>query len=385
MALNVFISYAKEDQSLALDYYARFNDEGVSPWIDYHKLLPGQNWEFEIDRALKEANVVVLLLSPRSVSKRGFVQREAKDAIEQLRYKKEGDVYILPLILEPCEVPSFISDKLQYVDMTSVGAWSRVHQALLLAAEQQQIDLQRGIVAGLFHVYTEKILEQRPGLPGYEVTIEYPQFSSVQLPSAAQELSMLFAGRAANLLMTWRQKPWEQDPELFPYSEEFPPTNTLWEGFGIAYITENMLSLTCDSAHYFAGAAHGNSSSETFNFSLADGLKKLNLLDFFSDPEEALKMISKVCIDKLSREYWERLERKPDEEQLKWFASGAGPVWENFHAFNVNADCLTFLFPPYQVSAYVFGSWSVDVPFYDLIDYLRPNGPHRLAKPQQAS
>ncbi len=385
MTLKVFISYAKEDRAFALDYFAKLSAEGASPWMDDQKLLPGQRWEFEIDRALKEANVVVLLMSPRSVNKRGFVQREAQDAIELLRYKKEGDIYILPLVLESCEVPSFISGKLQYIEMTSPEAWGRVQQALALAAEQQQIELQRGSVAGLLRVFPEKISDERAGLPGYEVTIEYPRFASVQAPVAAQELSMFFAGRAAKSLVRWRGKPWEQDPDLFHNIEKFPPVNTFWEDFGIAHATEKILSLTCNSAHFFAGAAHGNSSFETFNFSLEDGVRQLNLHDFFADSDGALRVISKVCIEKLCREFWGRLEEKPDQEQLDWFSSGAGPEWGNFHAFNVNADCFTFLFPPYQVSAYALGTWSIDVAFYDLLDYLRPNGPHSFARPQQAS
>ncbi len=385
MTLKIFISYAKEDRAFALDYFSKFSAEGASPWMDDQKLLPGQRWEFEIDRALKDANVVVLLLSPRSVNKRGFVQREAQDAIEQLRYKKEGDIYILPLVLESCEVPSFISGKLQYIEMTSPEAWGRVQQALTLAAEQQQIELQRGSVAGLLRVFPERISDERAGLPGYEVTIEYPRFASAQAPAVAQELSMFFAGRAARALIGWRGKPWEQDPDLFPNAKEFPPVNTLWEGFGIAHATEKLLSLTCNSAHFFAGAAHGNSGFETFTFSLVDGVKQLNIQDFFVNPDGALGVISKVCIEKLCREFWERINEKPDQAQIDWFNSGAGPSWGNFDAFNVNADGFTFLFPPYQVSAYALGVWSADVSFYDLLDCLRQSGPHGLAKSQQPS
>lgn len=101
MALKVFVSYAKEDRDRALQYYELLAQEGAEPWMDVKKLLPGQNWEAEIERAFSEANVVVLLLSKRSVDKRGFVQREANDAIERLRYKQPTDIYVIPLLLEP--------------------------------------------------------------------------------------------------------------------------------------------------------------------------------------------------------------------------------------------------------------------------------------------
>lgn len=114
MALKVFVSYAKEDRGRALQYYELLAQEGAEPWMDVKKLLPGQNWEAEIERAFSEANVVVLLLSKRSVDKRGFVQREANDAIERLRYKQPTDIYVIPLLLEPCDIPGHISGRLQY-------------------------------------------------------------------------------------------------------------------------------------------------------------------------------------------------------------------------------------------------------------------------------
>lgn len=126
MSLKVFISYAKEDRAQALTYFERLSEEGFSPWIDTKKLLPGQNWEAEIERAFSDANVVILLLSQNSVSKRGFVQREANDAIERLRYKQPTDIYVIPLLLDQCEVPSHIAGRLQYLNISTPGAWEQV-------------------------------------------------------------------------------------------------------------------------------------------------------------------------------------------------------------------------------------------------------------------
>ncbi|WOI45140.1 TIR domain-containing protein [Acidovorax sp. BLS4] len=380
MTLKVFISYAKEDANYANELYARLENEGASPWLDTKKLLPGQNWDFEIDRALKDANVVVLLLSPRSVGKRGFVQREAHDAVELLRYKKEGDIYILPLLIEPCEVPSFIAGKLQYIDMTTADAYSRVQEALKIAADQQKIELQRGTVAGLLRVFTESISDEQEGNPGYKVTVEYPRFASVQNPSAAQELSMFFSGRSARALIRWRSNQWNQDPELYRNDDWYEPKNNLWDGFGIAFANEKFLSLTCNIATYHAGAAHGNSDFQTFNFALTDRLQLLEIEDFFTDPSLALPVVSQVCVRQLCKEYWEREGHQPDQNQMDWFASGAGPSWVNFRSFNLKTDGFTVLFPPYQVSGYALGPWSVDLTFYDLREYLKPKGPHTLAR-----
>ncbi len=380
MKLKVFISYAREDSEKALYYYDLFVKEGVSPWIDARHLLPGQNWEAEIDRAFNDANVVVLLLSKHSVTKRGFVQREANDAIERLRYKQPTDIYVIPLLLEQCDVPSYISGRLQYLDLNMEGAWDQVRASLHIASEQQSIQIERGIISGPFNVFTERIQERWDGLPGYEIDIEYPRFESALLPPIARELSALFLGRAFQTLISNRQKPWDQSPDLFKDRlSSFAATNGRWDSYGIVHATDHLLSLTYQVGWYGAGAAHPNSYFETYNFIYFDRSYELELEDFFVKPAAAIKRISAACIIELSKEFWRRTGEKPNEDQLSWFRRGAGEDHENFSAFTVSEDHFTFLFPPYQVSNYAMGRWSVDVSFYDLMDLLRPDGPHTQA------
>ena len=123
---------------------------------------------------------------------------------------------------------------------------------------------------------------------------------------------------------------------------------------------------------------------ETYNFSLLERLHILKLEDFFTDAVAALKRISELCVAELCREHWARIGEKPDDAQIKQFREGAGENFEHFAAFTVSADHFTFLFAPYQVSAYALGRWSTDVPFYDLLDVLKPDGPHLLAAPADA-
>ncbi len=379
MSLKVFVSYAKENRDQALKYYELLANEGASPWMDVKHLLPGQNWEAEIERAFSAANVVVLLLSKISVNKRGFVQREANDAIERLRYKQPTDIYVIPLLLEPCDVPSHIAGKLQYVDLSTPGAWDQVRASLRLAAEQQSIELEQGINTGPFQMFTEKFEEQWIGYPGHDIRIEYPRFESATRPDLAKELTQFFCGRATKATIESRQEPWDQDHELFSEMDEQRAMNGRWDGFGIAHSTNQLLSVTYDIGWYGAGAAHPNSYFETYNFLLLDHLYSLSLADFFSDMQAALKRISELCISELCRDYWSRTGEKPDEGQIEWFNNGAGVEYNNFTAFTVSADHFTFLFSPYSVSSFAFGRWSADVSFYDLLDVLKPNGPHLLA------
>lgn len=385
MTLKVFVSYAKEDRDRALPYYDRLLDAGASPWMDVKHLLPGQNWEAEIERAFSDAHVVVLLLSPRSVSKRGFVQREANDAIERLRYKQPTDIYVIPLLLEPCEVPSNISNRLQYVDLTTPGAWEQVSSSLKLAAQQQSLDLRSGVLTGPFRMFTDVVEDQWDGAPGHDIKVEYPRFESTVKPELARELSEFFAGRARRVVVESRQLPWDQTPEYFQNASGFFATNGRWDNFGVVNATDRLLSLTYEVGWYGAGAAHPNSHFETYTFCLLERLHIVGLSEFFTNTAAAMDIISKACTTELAREYWSRTGEKPDQDSLTWFETGAGPKFENFSAFTVSPDHFTFLFAPYQVGPYSMGRWGVDVSFYDLLDVLKPNGPHQLAAPKVPS
>lgn len=379
MTLKVFVSYAKEDQLVALDFYKRLKHEGFDPWIDTLNILPGQNWEVEIDKAFKGANVILLLLSPRSVDKRGFVQREANDAIENLRYKKPTDIYAIPLLIDSCEVPQPIAQRLQYIDMSNSHAWEQVLTSLKTAAEQQSIDVTNGLVAGPFQVFAETFRDYWPGQPGHDIKIEYPRFKSAKLNTAANELSLYFSGRAVQNLIDCRQKPGNQDPELFPNAGEFMSTDGRWENYGIVHASETFLSLIYEVSWYGAGAIHPNTNYETFNFTLVDRITRVELEDFFTDPKAVPNVLNEIAVKQLCREYWSRHNQKPDQEQIDWFNKGAGPDISNFRCFTIDSHGFHFEFAPYEVSCYADGRWSVSISYYDLLDLLKPDGPHTLA------
>src|SRR3982074_3375817 len=98
--LQVFLCHATEDKEVARELYFRLSHDGFDPWLDEKKLLGGQDWNLEIKKAERKSDIIVVCLSPRSVSKRGFVQKEIKDALDIADEQPEGSIFIIPLILE---------------------------------------------------------------------------------------------------------------------------------------------------------------------------------------------------------------------------------------------------------------------------------------------
>lgn len=114
--LRVFLCHASQDKPVVRELYQRLNAEGwIVPWLDEENLLPGQDWDMEIEKAVEVADVVLVCVSSRSVTKEGYIQREIKFALDIALEKPEGTIFIIPLRLDDCDVPRRLRSW-QYVD-----------------------------------------------------------------------------------------------------------------------------------------------------------------------------------------------------------------------------------------------------------------------------
>lgn len=113
--LLVFLSHANEDKRKVRELCKRLKDDGFDPWLDEEQLLPGQDWNLEIEKALRKSDAILLCFSEQSVQKEGYVQREFKRAQYYAEEKPAGMIYVIPVRLDECEIP-FEFKKWQYVD-----------------------------------------------------------------------------------------------------------------------------------------------------------------------------------------------------------------------------------------------------------------------------
>jgi DNA segregation ATPase FtsK/SpoIIIE-like protein len=104
--LKVFLCHSSQDKPAVRELYKKLNAEGwIDPWLDEMKLLPGQDWDYEIKKALDSSDAVIIILSTGSVSKEGYVQKELRFVLELALEKPEGTIFILPIRLNDCERP----------------------------------------------------------------------------------------------------------------------------------------------------------------------------------------------------------------------------------------------------------------------------------------
>jgi len=114
---TIFISYAKEDRTFAIKIYEDLEKAGLNPWLDEKDLLPGYNWKHHIGLAIRNSNFFIALLSNNSLSKKGYVQKELKQAIEILDEYPYGEGFIIPIRLDECVPKDEKLVDIQWVDL----------------------------------------------------------------------------------------------------------------------------------------------------------------------------------------------------------------------------------------------------------------------------
>lgn len=108
--IKVFISNAQEDRETAKQLYDDLKKAEVIPWMEEEDLLPGSNREFKIREEIQSSRFFLALLSSRSVTKRGTVQKKLKNALDILKEFPEDDIFVIPVRIEDCVLPQNLSD-----------------------------------------------------------------------------------------------------------------------------------------------------------------------------------------------------------------------------------------------------------------------------------
>jgi len=101
--MNIFISYAEQDRDTARRLYDDLRNDGIKLWFDEEELLPGQDWKLIIADVIRKSRYFIALLSSKSLTTRGFVQKEMKIALEVLDEFPVNDIFIIPVRIDDCK------------------------------------------------------------------------------------------------------------------------------------------------------------------------------------------------------------------------------------------------------------------------------------------
>lgn len=126
---RVFLCHASEDTSRVETVYRLLSSRGYRPWLDTRDLLPGQDWQMEIRKAMRSAAYILVFFSTESTSKRGYVQREIRIALDLYDETPAGEIFLIPVRLDSCKIPEQFS-RLQHCDLFSSEGAERLIAAL---------------------------------------------------------------------------------------------------------------------------------------------------------------------------------------------------------------------------------------------------------------
>ena len=129
--------------------YERLVNDGVDAWLDKEKLLPGQDWELEIRKAVREADVVVVCLS-KDFNKAGFRQKEVRLALDTAIEQPEGEIFIIPARLEESDTLEILK-KWHWVDLFENNGYEMLMRSIQARAESIGATLQisNSVVPGI--------------------------------------------------------------------------------------------------------------------------------------------------------------------------------------------------------------------------------------------
>lgn len=128
-ATRVFLCHSSSDKPRVRALRRRLLNDEIQPWFDEEDILPGQDWELAIRKAIRASDVVLVCLSRASISKVGYLQKEIKHVLDVADEQPEGTIFLVPVRLEPCDVPERLR-RWQWVDLFEENGYPRLLRAL---------------------------------------------------------------------------------------------------------------------------------------------------------------------------------------------------------------------------------------------------------------
>jgi hypothetical protein len=127
--LQIFLLHARSDGEAVRRLYTRLIHDGVNAWLDREKLLPGQDWEYEIRKAIHSSDIVIVCLSRSFIKQGGYRHEELRIALEKANFVPDGEIFLIPARLEECDLPESLR-RWQRVDLFDAHGYQQLLSAL---------------------------------------------------------------------------------------------------------------------------------------------------------------------------------------------------------------------------------------------------------------
>ncbi|MBN1562914.1 MAG: TIR domain-containing protein [Anaerolineae bacterium] len=110
MHFPVFISHSSKDDAFVTQLANYLFENSIIAWVDHVNIAPGKSWSSEIEKTLKDAQVLIVVLSPDA--------NNSKSVEAEWSYFRDQDKPIYPVKIAPCPTPLFLYTY-QLLDLTA--------------------------------------------------------------------------------------------------------------------------------------------------------------------------------------------------------------------------------------------------------------------------
>jgi TIR domain len=171
--VSIFYSYAHEDEPLRRQlekHLALLRRQGfISEWHD-REILPGAEWNREIDEHLETVSIILLLISPDFLASDYCYEIEMQRALER---HQSREARVIPIILRPCDWQSALFQQLQCLPRggKSVTKWDNQDEAFQDIAQELRRIIEHFTGPRSSPVEKQQQLQRRQGLSARSITL----------------------------------------------------------------------------------------------------------------------------------------------------------------------------------------------------------------------
>jgi hypothetical protein len=179
--LRIFCSYSRRDEEHLNDLRDWLRDlerQGLIEWWHDREIVPGWEWEEAIDKNLRSADIILLLVTLDFMASDYVYEQEIRTAVEM---HELGEARVIPIIVRPADWEGPPLDRLQALlkDTKPVTRWGGDR-------DDAWLDVTRGIrkaVEKLLDERQERAVEaERRDTPHPEIRDRVTQSPPSQLP-----------------------------------------------------------------------------------------------------------------------------------------------------------------------------------------------------------
>jgi hypothetical protein len=173
----IYLSYAREDEKQVQELYERLSSAGFEPWIGSRDVRTGEDWLATSGKAIYQSDFFLSIRSTNTEQRSGHFDEELAVALDIGKEKPPGEVFLIPVRLEDCEMPESLQN-IRWVDLFTEGGWDLLLKSIsttspsMLERPEPPQELVEAVTDGNCVLFVGSGLSARAGFPTWKAFVK---------------------------------------------------------------------------------------------------------------------------------------------------------------------------------------------------------------------